>query len=81
MSWRHKVYAAAFGAGSVEGLLQFCHGGAVRDAALRGHVGHTVHRAVPYDVLDVDIVAVQRLAVAVDVYHRGKAVAVGSYII
>ena len=70
-----EVDAAALGLGFVTDDLQLLHGSRVGHAHLGSHVGHAVHRAIPHDILDVDVVAHQDFLIVVDVNHTHQTVA------
>ena len=70
-----EVEGAALAAGLVAEFLQVAHRSAVGYTHLGGHVAHTVHTAVPYDVFYVDVVADEGLLILVDVDHAHQAVA------
>ena len=72
---RQEVDAAALGLGLVTDGLQLLHRRRVGHAHLGGHVGHTVDRAIPHDVLDIDIIPDQGLHVVVDVDDAYQAIA------
>ena len=53
--------------GFVHHRLQLGDGGALLHARLCSHVGHAVHLSVPYDVLDVYVVAQQVFLIVVHI--------------
>ena len=78
---RQEVDGAAFRAGIVADGLQLGHRSRLCHAHLGSHVGHALHRAVPHDVLDVDVVADEAFAVVVDVDDAHQSVALLSEVI
>ena len=71
-----EVHLLTLGAGGVDHRRQLCHGGAVGHAGFLGKVVDGGHEACPNDVLDVDIVADEPLAVGVDVDDANQPFAV-----
>ena len=57
------------------------HRSRVGHAYLRGHVGHGVDGAEPYDILDVDVVADKGLLIVVDIDYTDQSVALLSEIV
>ena len=78
---RQEVDGAAFRASLVADGLQLCHRSRLRHTHLGSHVGHALHRAVPNDVLDVDVVADEAFTVVVDVDDAHQSVALLSEVI
>ena len=72
---RQEVDGALLAQCSVADGLEFFHRSPVLHAHLCSHVGHSVYRAIPHDVLYVYVVAYQRFLVFVQVYHAHQAVA------
>ena len=69
-----EMDAAALGTRLVTDDLQLLHGGRIGHTHLGGHVGYTVHRAIPHDILDIDVVTHQDFLIVVDVNHTHQPV-------
>ena len=61
--------------------MQTHHGGCVGHTHLFGHIADAVDSAIPYDILYIDVVANERLAVVVDVDDTYQSVTVLSEIV
>ena len=72
---RQEVDALAAGLGLPEEIGKRTHGYGLCYARLGCHVCHAVHRAEPDNVVDVDVVAHEVLAVVVNVDDAGKSFA------
>ena len=72
---RQEVDAAMLAQGVGHDGAQGLHRSRVGHAYLRGHVGHGVDGAEPYDILDVDVVADKGLLIVVDIDHTDQSVA------
>ena len=78
---RQEVDGALLAQCGVADSLELFHRSPVFHAHLSSHVGHGVYRAIPHDVLYVNVVAYQRFLVFVQVYHAHQAVALLTEII
>ena len=70
-----EVDGAPLGLSLVDYFLECAHGCAVGYAHLSCHVGHTVDRTIPHDILDVDVVAYKDFLVVVNVDDAYQAIA------
>ena len=71
-----EVDGALLGSSLVAERLQRSHGLGLAHAHLLGQMCHAVHRAIPYDVFDVDVIAEKPLLVIVDVDDTHQSVPV-----
>ena len=75
------MYRTFLGQCIVADGLQRLHGSRTADAHLFGKVLYTGYRAIPHDILDVDIVADEHLGALVDVDDTYQSVALLSEVI
>ena len=61
--------------------LQMLHGQCFIGAALLRHIVHALNRAIPHDILNVDIVSNQDVAVIIDIDNAYQSVALQTEII
>ena len=64
---RQEEYLLTAGTGRINDVGQFAHGGVVLHAHALGHLADALHRAVPYNIVDVYLVAHQIFDVVVHV--------------
>ena len=79
--WRQEVYLPVILQGCVANGLKLFHGRSAGHACAAGHVGHAVNRTIPYDVVDVDVVADKSLGALVQVDYSYQPVAAETEII
>ena len=78
---RQEVNLALQAHGLVADGAEGRHRSRVADAHLSSKIGHAVHRAIPHDVFDVDVVAYEGFRVVVHVNHAHQPVALLSEVI
>ena len=69
---RQEVQGAPCGTRLAAKLAQGRHRSRLRNAHAGGHLSHAVNRTIPNDVLYVDVVAIEHLAIAVNINHSHK---------
>ena len=72
---RQEMHLAPCGARLLAQGGKFLHGRRVGHTHLLRHVVNAIHRAIPHDVLDVDVVAIERFGAVVHVDDAHQSVA------
>ena len=69
------------GFGFLHQLSEFAHRCRLLHAHLRSHVSHAVHRTIPHNVFNVDVVAQEILLIGIHINHAHKSFALLSEIV